>query len=306
MLSIQNNVDQCPDGLPLVLQGVLGELSYESDAAERLRSELRGGRRRGGAAASPSWTQTPPRLAAAEQVPLWLCQTPHSRLGHRHSIHLTAIDCFNHMPALNCSRCDMRAGCCGAQLEDIALTGMRPAGGGRRRRAVQREAERRDAEGRLQEEATMLRRTLGAAVAPFLLTVVPALRAPPDGLLACGHSWHDSPGTTGRIGVGMDACSDQHPQTGTASSPAAETMKRMRLLNSDEDTSVDRRIVVKLLTTYFERGQPPDVLQLMARMLGFSGANPPSDCQQFAPVSCCWQCTDFKSDLDSGAARLAA
>lgn len=45
----------------------------------------------------------------------------------------------------------------------------------------------------------------------------------------------------------------------------------MRLLNSDTDTMVDRRIVVKLLTTYFERGQSPDVLQLMTRMLGFSG-----------------------------------
>ena len=74
----------------------------------------------------------------------------------------------------------------------------------------------------------------------------------------------------------------------------------MRLLNSDEDTSVDRRIVVKLLTTYFERGQPPDVLQLMARMLGFSGANSPSACQHFAPISCCWQCTDF-DDIGSGA-----
>ena len=61
--------------------------------------------------------------------------------------------------------------------------------------------------------------------------------------------------------------------------PAAETMKRVRLLNSDEDTTVDRRIVVKLLTTYFERGQPPDVLQLMARMLGFSGADSPPSCR---------------------------
>lgn len=33
--------------------------------------------------------------------------------------------------------------------------------------AVQREAERRDAEGRLQEEAAMLRRTLGAARRPL-------------------------------------------------------------------------------------------------------------------------------------------
>lgn len=52
---------------------------------------------------------------------------------------------------------------------------------------------------------------------------------------------------------------------------AAEQMKRMRLLNSDTDVMVDRRIVVKLLTTYFERGQSPEVLQLMTRMLGFTG-----------------------------------
>jgi hypothetical protein len=92
--------------------------------------------------------------------------------------------------------------------------------------------------------------------------------------------------------LGMDACSDQRPQTGTASSPAAETMKRMRLLNSGEDTSVDRRIVVKLLTTYFERGQPPDVLQLMARMLGFSGMALRFACQR-------WPCLPAAGDAEA-------
>ena len=54
--------------------------------------------------------------------------------------------------------------------------------------AAGREAERRDAEGRLQEEATMLRRTLGAARrSPPVLTAVPALCAPPEGLLTCGR-----------------------------------------------------------------------------------------------------------------------
>ena len=55
--------------------------------------------------------------------------------------------------------------CCGDQPVDVhpqacaRLEGEAAA-------AVQREAERRAAEGRLQEEATMLRRTLGAARRP--------------------------------------------------------------------------------------------------------------------------------------------
>ncbi len=50
----------------------------------------------------------------------------------------------------------------------------------------------------------------------------------------------------------------------------AESMKRVKVMATEE--TVDRRIVVKLLTTYFERGHSPEVLQLMSRMLGFSGA----------------------------------
>ena len=48
-------------------------------------------------------------------------------------------------------------------------------------------------------------------------------------------------------------------------------MKRISMLNSDSNAMVDRRIVVKLLVTYFERNQSPEVLELMARMLGLSG-----------------------------------
>lgn len=51
----------------------------------------------------------------------------------------------------------------------------------------------------------------------------------------------------------------------------AESMKRITLLNSDSNAMVDRRIVVKLLVTFFERKQSPEVLALMSRMLGFSG-----------------------------------
>ena len=48
-------------------------------------------------------------------------------------------------------------------------------------------------------------------------------------------------------------------------------MKRISMMNSDSNAMVDRRIVVKLLITYFERGQSPEILDLMARMLGLSG-----------------------------------
>ena len=48
-------------------------------------------------------------------------------------------------------------------------------------------------------------------------------------------------------------------------------MKRINLLNSDSGAMVDRRIVVKLLVTFFQRGQSPEILDLMARMLGLSG-----------------------------------
>eukprot|EP00884_Botryococcus_braunii_P002327 jgi/Botrbrau1/12095/Bobra.0186s0018.1 len=50
----------------------------------------------------------------------------------------------------------------------------------------------------------------------------------------------------------------------------AESMKRINLLNSDSSAMVDRRIVVKLLVTFFERKQSREVLALMSRMLGFS------------------------------------
>ncbi len=52
-----------------------------------------------------------------------------------------------------------------------------------------------------------------------------------------------------------------------------EGMKRIHMLNSDSNAMVDRRIVVKLLVTYFQRNQSPEILELMARMLGLSGRN---------------------------------
>jgi hypothetical protein len=53
----------------------------------------------------------------------------------------------------------------------------------------------------------------------------------------------------------------------------AESGRQLRLAHSDAGAMVDRRIVTKLLVTYFERGRrDADVLGLMARMLGFTGA----------------------------------
>ena len=50
-----------------------------------------------------------------------------------------------------------------------------------------------------------------------------------------------------------------------------DNMKRLSALDDPGNALVDRRIVVKLLLTYFERDQAHEVLQLMARILGFSG-----------------------------------
>lgn len=54
-----------------------------------------------------------------------------------------------------------------------------------------------------------------------------------------------------------------------------EAMRRLTAASSDAGAMVDRRIVVQLLVTFFERGQSPEVLALMARMLGMSGARLP-------------------------------
>ena len=51
----------------------------------------------------------------------------------------------------------------------------------------------------------------------------------------------------------------------------AEGAKRLNMMSGDSSVMVDRRIVIKLLTTFFEKGQSADVLSLMARMLGFTG-----------------------------------
>ncbi|XP_019420904.1 PREDICTED: golgin candidate 3-like [Lupinus angustifolius] len=49
-----------------------------------------------------------------------------------------------------------------------------------------------------------------------------------------------------------------------------QSMTRLNRMSVDSDYLVDRRIVIKLLVTYFQRNHSREVLDLMVRMLGFS------------------------------------
>ncbi|KAA3475232.1 Golgin candidate 4-like protein [Gossypium australe] len=49
-----------------------------------------------------------------------------------------------------------------------------------------------------------------------------------------------------------------------------QSMTRINRMSMDSDYLVDRRIVIKLLVTYFQRNHSKEVLDLMVRMLGFS------------------------------------
>ncbi|CAI0470210.1 unnamed protein product [Linum tenue] len=49
-----------------------------------------------------------------------------------------------------------------------------------------------------------------------------------------------------------------------------QSMTRLSRMSMDSDFLVDRRIVIKLLVTYFQRNHSKEVLDLMVRMLGFS------------------------------------
>lgn len=62
-----------------------------------------------------------------------------------------------------------------------------------------------------------------------------------------------------------------------------ESMGRLASLSDEGLVQVDRRIVVKLLVTYFEKGQSKEVLQLMARILNFTGQSAQGLC---VPDSC--------------------
>ncbi|XP_061969528.1 golgin candidate 4-like isoform X4 [Populus nigra] len=49
-----------------------------------------------------------------------------------------------------------------------------------------------------------------------------------------------------------------------------QSMTRLNRMSMDSDFLVDRRIVIKLLVTFFQRNHSKEVLDLMVRMLGFS------------------------------------
>ncbi|CAN6931174.1 unnamed protein product [Brassica oleracea] len=49
-----------------------------------------------------------------------------------------------------------------------------------------------------------------------------------------------------------------------------QSMTRLNRMSMESDNLVDRRIVVKLLVTYFQKNHSKEVLDLMVRMLGFS------------------------------------
>ncbi|XP_062195844.1 golgin candidate 4-like isoform X2 [Phragmites australis] len=49
-----------------------------------------------------------------------------------------------------------------------------------------------------------------------------------------------------------------------------QSMTTVNRMSLDSDNSVDRRIVIKLLVTYFQRNHSKEVLDLIVRMLGFS------------------------------------
>ncbi|KAL9234505.1 hypothetical protein vseg_009372 [Gypsophila vaccaria] len=49
-----------------------------------------------------------------------------------------------------------------------------------------------------------------------------------------------------------------------------QSMSRLNRMSVDSDFLVDRRIVIKLLVTYFQKNHSREVLDLMVRMLGFS------------------------------------
>uniref|UniRef100_A0ACD6AG20 Uncharacterized protein n=1 Tax=Avena sativa TaxID=4498 RepID=A0ACD6AG20_AVESA len=65
----------------------------------------------------------------------------------------------------------------------------------------------------------------------------------------------------------MQKLEDDNSRLRHALEQSMTTVNRMSL---DSDNSVDRRIVIKLLVTYFQQNHSKEVLDLMVRMLGFS------------------------------------
>ena len=79
-------------------------------------------------------------------------------------------------------------------------------------------------------------------------------------------------------GAGIPAAADAAAQKSVVEASRArralqEHAKRALSSSADASEQVDRRVVGKLLVTYFQRGQSVDVLELMARVLGVSEAD---------------------------------
>ena len=68
----------------------------------------------------------------------------------------------------------------------------------------------------------------------------------------------------------QNALSFSQQETASLRASIAANASRLQLFSSDTEYSIDRRLVVTMLLTYFEKGQKDDVMQLMYRVLGLT------------------------------------
>ena len=78
------------------------------------------------------------------------------------------------------------------------------------------------------------------------------------------------------LAIAKHTCIDSQEEAAMLRRALNESMRRVASLSSEGNVQVDRRIVVKLLVTFFEKGQSQEVLQLMARILAFTGTAGPT------------------------------
>lgn len=72
------------------------------------------------------------------------------------------------------------------------------------------------------------------------------------------------------LGEGKNRVKKLEEDNGKLRRALEQSMTRLNRMSLDSDYFVDRRIVIKLLVTYFQRNHSKEVLDLMVRMLGFS------------------------------------
>ncbi|KAK9279991.1 hypothetical protein L1049_013675 [Liquidambar formosana] len=72
------------------------------------------------------------------------------------------------------------------------------------------------------------------------------------------------------LGEGKNRVNKLEEDNGKLRRALEQSMTRLNRMSLDSDYFVDRRIVIKLLVTYFQRNHSKEVLDLMVRMLGFS------------------------------------